>query len=111
MEDQGEETEVSVLSTSDTSDTDEHEGYHDDLLSTQGKSVGFNLQSQTSFFEVTLNTSCSWLWHNVYLQKTVDMLDSSEGTIDFRYSGTEENVMSLEKIKKEKRLLQENLDK
>lgn len=39
------------------------------------------------------------------------MLDSSEGTIDFRYSGTEENVMSLEKIKKEKRLLQENLDK
>ena len=45
-------------------------------------------------------------------QKTVDMLDS-EGTFDLRYQETEdqEDVLVFEKIRKEKRLLQEHLNK
>ena len=41
------------------------------------------------------------------------MMDSSEGTIDFRYQEREDqdNGLILEQIKKEKRLLQENLNK
>ena len=41
------------------------------------------------------------------------MMDSSEGTIDFRYREREDqdNVLIFEQIKKEKRLLQENLNK
>ena len=42
------------------------------------------------------------------------MMDSSEGTIDFRYHQErqeQENVLIFEQIKKEKRLLQENLTK
>ena len=51
--DQGEETEVSVVTSSDTEDTD-GQSESDDLLSAS-KSVGFNLQTQTSFFEVKTN--------------------------------------------------------
>ena len=51
MEDQGDETEVSVFSTSDTSDTEgESEGIIS--ISTNSKTVGFQLKSQNSFFEV-----------------------------------------------------------
>ena len=41
------------------------------------------------------------------------MLDSSEGTFDLRYQETEdqEDVLVFEKIRKEKRLLQEHLNK
>ena len=48
--DHGEETEVSVVTSSDTEDTD-GQSESDDLLSVS-KTVGFNLQTQTSFFEV-----------------------------------------------------------
>ena len=48
--DHGEETEVSVVTSSDTEDTD-GQSESDDLLSAS-KTVGFNLQTQTSFFEV-----------------------------------------------------------
>ena len=48
-----------------------------------------------------------------WLQKTVDMMDSSDGIIDLRYKGSEEqdNVLIFEKMKKEKRQLQETLNK
>ena len=41
------------------------------------------------------------------------MIDSTEGTVDFRYQGTEEqdNIYIIEKMKKEKRQLQETLSK
>ena len=41
------------------------------------------------------------------------MLDSSEGTFDLRYQETEdqEDVLVFEKIRKEKKLLQEHLNK
>ena len=42
------------------------------------------------------------------------MMDSSEGTIDFRYHQDREeqnNVLIFEQMKKEKRFLQENLNK